>query len=250
MRTVTASPLRRSRDARLLAGIASGVAHHLGISPLAVRTALVVLCGFSSLGLLLYTALWAVLPREPSVGGPGHPRHWRALTAYATAGLAVLAVSAWLSSGRWSADVSLWPAIVGVAGIGMTRHRSEAVPVISASGAGVLSSGATGASGDRRTFRLRLLCGGVLTAAGLIGGGPVVAIFMIGIGALAGAAVWRNCSRFRAERETRLRERQRAANLVMVHDQTLQILTLIQHNAGDARAVRRLAAGQRGTERQ
>jgi phage shock protein PspC (stress-responsive transcriptional regulator) len=177
MRTVTALPLRRSREARLLAGIAAGVAHHLGVSPLVVRTLLVLLCGFSGLGLLLYIALWAVLPREPSVGGPGQPRRWRAPAAYGMA------------------------------------------------------------------FRLRLLGGGVLIAGGLIGGGPVAAMFLCGIGALAGAVVWRNRSRFRAEREARLRERRRAVDLVLVHDQSLQILTLIQHNAGDAQAVRRLAAG-------
>src|SRR4051812_25146615 len=109
---------------------------------------------------------------------------------------------------------------------------------------------------------------------------------MFGIGALAGAAGGRKFNRVPAERETPvserataagpvkgpdqnphipapfspkardprgappLPERERAASLVMVHDQTLQILALIQHNAGDARAVRRLAAGQRGTARE
>jgi phage shock protein PspC (stress-responsive transcriptional regulator) len=240
MRTVTAPPLHRSRDARLIAGVASGVAHHLGISPLVARTLFVLLCGLSSLGLLLYTALWAVLPQEAPAGAPGPHRRGGALTAYGMAGVGVLAVSMWVSSGRWSADISLWPAIAGVAGIGMTRHWAEAVRV---------SPGDTGARSDRRTFRLRLIGGGVLIAVGLIGGGPVVAIFLFGIGALTAAAVWRSIRRFDAEHETRLRERQRAVNFAVVHDQTLQILTLIQRDAGDAQSVHRLAGDQERTAR-
>jgi phage shock protein PspC (stress-responsive transcriptional regulator) len=242
MGTITVPPprrLHRSRDARLIAGIASGVAQHLGISPWLVRSVLVLLCGLSSLGLLLYTAIWAVLPHEPPAAAPDR-RHWGALTAYGMAAIAVLAVSTYFPAGRWSADLTLWPAIAGVAGVGITRHGLQAVPA---------AIGATGPQSDRRTFPLRVLGGTVLIATGLIGGGPVVAIFLAGIGALAAVAVWRGIRRVEAERETRLRERQRAVDLAVIHDQTLQVLALIQRDAGDSPAVRRLAAHHERTAR-
>ena len=49
-----------ARDHRIVAGVAAGMADHLGIPVPAVRVALVVLLGFNGLGLLLYAAFWAV----------------------------------------------------------------------------------------------------------------------------------------------------------------------------------------------
>ena len=67
--TTTAAPpptrrLYRPRDPRIIAGVASGLARHLGIPVIAVRIALVVLLGFNGLGLMLYAAFWAVLPQQ------------------------------------------------------------------------------------------------------------------------------------------------------------------------------------------
>lgn len=56
--------LCRSRDHRLIAGVASGVAAHFGISTAAVRTVFVLLIGVSQLGLLLYAAFWMALPPD------------------------------------------------------------------------------------------------------------------------------------------------------------------------------------------
>ncbi|HET9517669.1 MAG TPA: PspC domain-containing protein, partial [Actinoplanes sp.] len=56
--------LYRSRDHRIVAGVASGVAQHLGVSVVAVRVAFVLLLGFDGLGLMLYAAFWAVLPQQ------------------------------------------------------------------------------------------------------------------------------------------------------------------------------------------
>ena len=51
-------------------------------------------------------------------------------------------------------------------------------------------------------------------------------------------------SQLRAEREGRIREQERAEVAAMVHDQVLHTLALIQRNAGDVKAVQRLARGQ------
>lgn len=57
----------RDGDAPLLGGVASGLATHLGVPVLGVRAAFVLLAALSGLGVLLYGALWAVLP--PGTGG-------------------------------------------------------------------------------------------------------------------------------------------------------------------------------------
>src|SRR2546421_150389 len=57
--------LYRDPSHRLVAGVASGIARHLGVSPLVVRIAFVALLPVNGLGPLLYAAFWAVLPVEP-----------------------------------------------------------------------------------------------------------------------------------------------------------------------------------------
>ncbi len=56
--------LRRSSTDRKIAGVAGGLARHLDIDPLVVRVVLVVLIFFSGAGLLLYGALWLLVPEE------------------------------------------------------------------------------------------------------------------------------------------------------------------------------------------
>jgi signal transduction histidine kinase len=54
----------------------------------------------------------------------------------------------------------------------------------------------------------------------------------------------RTFSQLRTEREGRIREQERAELAAMIHDQVLHTLALIQRNAGDVKAVQRLARGQ------
>lgn len=57
-------PLRRSRNDKVLAGVAGGFAQWLGIDPVIVRVVLVVLAVFGGSGLLLYAIGWLVIPME------------------------------------------------------------------------------------------------------------------------------------------------------------------------------------------
>jgi phage shock protein C len=59
--------LYRSRSERMLAGVASGVAAYLGIDPLFVRLAVVFLTLLNGIGLLLYLAMWLLVPNEDSL---------------------------------------------------------------------------------------------------------------------------------------------------------------------------------------
>lgn len=56
--------LRRSHTDRKLAGVAAGLARHLNIDPTLLRVAFVVLCFFGGAGIVLYAALWLLVPEE------------------------------------------------------------------------------------------------------------------------------------------------------------------------------------------
>lgn len=60
----TASPLRRSRRHRMLAGVCGGLADWLGWDPRLVRIAYVVVsvCSAAFPGILAYLVLWLVMP--------------------------------------------------------------------------------------------------------------------------------------------------------------------------------------------
>src|SRR3954464_3016693 len=93
--TTTATPaparrLYRPRDHRVIAGVASGVARHLGLPVTAVRIALVVLLGFNGLGLLLYAVFWAVLPQELTSTTPRTRRDLALLLPFGAIGLGVI----------------------------------------------------------------------------------------------------------------------------------------------------------------
>src|SRR5512142_1516412 len=59
--------LYRDPGDRLVAGVASGIAGHLGLPAVAVRLAFVVLLPFGGLGAVLYAVFWAVLSTAPDV---------------------------------------------------------------------------------------------------------------------------------------------------------------------------------------
>ncbi len=59
--------LTRSRDDRLLGGVAGGLGSFLGIDPSLVRVAFVLLAVFGGSGILLYLALWLVVPPADDV---------------------------------------------------------------------------------------------------------------------------------------------------------------------------------------
>ena len=57
--------LMRSRNDRMLAGVAGGLAEHLNMDPTLIRLIFVVLTLAGGPGLLIYLILWIVMPEEP-----------------------------------------------------------------------------------------------------------------------------------------------------------------------------------------
>ncbi|MCF6269893.1 MAG: PspC domain-containing protein [Melioribacteraceae bacterium] len=56
--------ISRSRQNRILGGVAAGLGEYLTIEPIVVRVFFVVSVLFSGIGILLYLIMWIVLPEE------------------------------------------------------------------------------------------------------------------------------------------------------------------------------------------
>ncbi|MGK5680867.1 PspC domain-containing protein [Actinoplanes sp. URMC 104] len=252
--------LYRPRDHRIIAGVASGLAQHLGIPVLVVRVALVVLLGFNGLGLLLYAAFWAVLPQQVVTSEQPQRRDLAMLLPFGAIGLGVVLLQALVFDDSVAGTVGWLIAVVAV-GAGIIWHQSD--PTRRHLGGLVPQQpwlAAVVAESDRRFFLFRFIGGGVLVATGIIGvvavyapAGSLTAVLngvifalvgLVGVGVVAAPLLWRMFNQLRAEREGRIREQERAELAAMIHDQVLHTLALIQRNSADIKEVQRLARGQ------
>jgi len=245
----------------MVAGVASGIAGHLGISVVRVRIAFAVLLGLSGLGVLLYAAFWAVVPLRPDSSETPPKRDFFQLLPFVAIGLGMIMVQVLVFDSIGVASTAGWLVAIIAVGAGVIWHQSApgrrqqwsesiSVPWL----------GAVVEESDRRAFILRFIGGGVLVAVGIIG---VVAVYspqdnfdavvngvifalvgLAGVGVVAAPALWRTFNQLRAEREGRIREQERAELAAMVHDQVLHTLALILRNAHDVKTVQRLARGQ------
>jgi len=265
--TVPVRRLYRDPGNRLVAGVASGIAGHLGLSPFAVRLSFIALLPFSGLGALLYAVFWAVLRLPP--GALLARRDKKQLLAYFALAFGVLLVQQLAGLGGGGAGAIGWLIAVIAIGAGIIWHLADpvrrrrwttAIPNAPWLGAVVDET-------DRRSFLLRIVGGGACVIVGVIGIALVVgpnsgvgfAVLLGGLlyalVALAGVALviapllWRTFGQLRAERIGRIREQERAEIAAMVHDQVLHTLALIQRKAAEPKEVVRLARGQERTLR-
>ncbi|MDT4990220.1 MAG: hypothetical protein QOH97_112 [Actinoplanes sp.] len=246
----------------MIAGVAAGLARHLGVPVTAVRIALVVLLGFNGLGLLLYAAFWAVLPQQVPNGAPAPRRDLAMLLPFAAIGIGVVLLQT-LAFGDDPAGAVGWLVAIIALGAGVIWHQSDPSrrghwvdTAVQAPWLAVVV-----AESDRRSFLFRFIGGGVLVAVGIIGvvaryssvGGGLTSIMygvifalvgLLGVGVVAAPLLWRTFSQLRTEREARIREQERAELAAMIHDQVLHTLALIQRNSTDIKEVQRLARGQ------
>lgn len=101
--------LRRTRDDRRIAGVAGGLARHLDIDPIIVRVALVVLVFFGGSGLLLYCAIWLLVPEEGSAAQPlGLDDRNRNIALIGTGALAAIAAVGDFAGAFWFP----WPLVI------------------------------------------------------------------------------------------------------------------------------------------
>ncbi len=257
-------PLRRlyrSADGRWLGGVARGLAGHLGLPVVWVRTAFAVLAMADGLGAVLYAVFWIVVPL--GVGGrtaprpvfettPDGRRRLRKPDRGQVFALAALAVGLAVVAGNASFDGEMgryvWPIILTGIGLAVFWRQSD----------NARRASWTDPGRHRRAFQLaRGLVGVALVGTGLavfvvvrgsvaqLGTALTAAVAVLtGIALLAGPWLVRMSQDLTEERTMRIRAQERAEVAAHVHDSVLHTLTLIQRNADDPGEVRRLARAQ------
>jgi signal transduction histidine kinase len=230
-----------------VAGVAGGIADHIGVPAIAVRIAFLLLAFAGGLGVVLYGTYWIVLPAPASV----ERRRWRWLeyVAAATLAAAALAAVAWtMPAGRLFVPSML--AVLGGALIWRqaTDTQRERWWQLSRTS---LAAGAAG-----RIGRLRLGAGAMLVVAGgalalaradlaaVRDGLLAVGVTVVGVALLTGPWWMRMISDLGEERRQRIRAQEHEELAARLHDSVLQTLALIQRNAAAPREVVRLARGQ------
>jgi signal transduction histidine kinase len=248
------SRLRRHRSDRVIAGVSSGIAEHLGVPVLWVRVIFVALGGLGGAGLIGYALLWAFLPAtEAAARRPSTARDRQQAV-----GLVLLGGGLALAGAAWGTAWGGWvtgPLGVALIGAGVVWREADASQRTRwRSGAGAVSGVFFGGG---RMALLRVLAGIALVTTG-------IAVFLLNQGdlgqlrfallaaaaTLVGVAVltvpwWLRLMRaLGEERRARIRTEERAEIAAHLHDSVLQTLALIQQQSDSAREVRRLARGQ------
>ena len=235
--------LVRGRDGRVVAGVAAGVASHVGLAVKWLRIFFALTSFASGLGVILYALLWVFTPLERSQARTGEETQsptgsdWPRVTyiLLAGAGFAGAVMSVSLASGAGGTIVF----ILGIVAVG-------ALVAWQAYDRGVRSAGSVVAL----ALGIVLVMGGVV-AISLLGdnagtGGIVVAVIatMFGVSLLVVPLIVRLAASLVRERQAKAVADQRAEIASRLHDSVLQTLALIQKRAGDAEEVARLARGQ------
>jgi signal transduction histidine kinase/phage shock protein PspC (stress-responsive transcriptional regulator) len=264
----------RSSDARILGGVAAGLAAHLGVETLYVRVAFLLTALLGGFGAVTYAGLWLILPTDAHLeqGSPGleaasrqgkRPGRTRrledvgplvAMGALAL-GLAVLARS------FVGGSVLFWPVLLGVLGLAVLWRQADDAQRerwLDSTGRIDFYRAVVGRGGVASYARLAAGVGLLLAAlvlfavqtgqSGQIGvARDVVVAGVLGVAGLAlmvGPWLFRLTGDLSEERAARVRSQERADMAAHLHDSVLQTLALIQKHAGDGRIVATLARAQ------
>ena len=283
-RSPTAFPppgLVRRPDEGMVAGVCAGTARWIGVDPVVIRLAAVILTLANGIGVFAYLVAWAVLPEQRDgavadargsggsddsgaagtgeAGGVGDDRGRR--SAELTLAIACITLGA-LVLVRWTVpffpDALVWPATIAAVGIGLVLTRAgEDDRARWRAAAGRLPGNPVDALAGGRALGLRIVIGAALLVAGiatfLATNDAFSAIGQIGIAVLAtalgvvivfGPWIVRLAGQLRDERRERIRSEERADMAAHLHDSVLQTLALIQRHADAPQEARRLARRQ------
>jgi signal transduction histidine kinase len=254
----------------VLAGVAADTARSLGLDPVVVRLALVVLATAGGVGLLVYAALWLQLVRRS-------PRQraapMRATDAAGQVGLALAFLGLLLllrATGLWFGDAIVVPVALGAAGSLLIWTRSGEQDRTRFAGAMRLpdavrrllddagrSAGSAADAAVLPASPARLVGGIALIAVAMLGLlaandallavrelGVAIVAATIGIALLFGPWALRLVETVGAERRARIREEERGEIAAHLHDSVLQTLALIQRAADDPVRMTALARRQ------
>jgi signal transduction histidine kinase/phage shock protein PspC (stress-responsive transcriptional regulator) len=249
----------RPADRRLVGGVASGVADHLGVPVLYVRLAFIVATWLQGIGVIAYLLLWRFLPLSRPDLAPGLESATRrglrtgsrtGTTEIAqTIALGAVGVGVLLliqSTGRGIGGNLFAPLLVGVVGLAVIWRQYDDV-----------AWGRWMRQTRGWAFASRIGVGVVLVALAALffltqeGGwgaaldlASALVIALLGVLLILGPWVTRLLGDLSEERRERVRSQERADVAAHLHDSVLQTLALLQKNAGDAAAVATLARRQ------
>jgi signal transduction histidine kinase/phage shock protein PspC (stress-responsive transcriptional regulator) len=257
-------PLRRSRENRMIAGVAAGIAQHLGMPVTTVRTFFFVSAFAAGFGLVVYLLVWMLAPlqeadasQETSVQPVSR---WPAPTLAQAMGVVLIAVGAivlfWVA-GFWFGEQLMWPVALAAIGFAVlwarTTDHGRSRWDLSTIGQPL----ETLTSGEVSLPRV-LIGTGLIVAGGLVflaantsisaAGNMLLAMLVAvgGIALLAGPWVWQMANQLMEERSSRVRADARAKVAAHLHDSVLQTLALIQRT----REPREMASLARTQERE
>jgi len=276
-------PLVRHRQGKVIAGVAAGLADHLGISVTAVRIALVLTTIPFGAGLVVYVFLWATMrevgdvdpavaaattPGVPAAAVPGGDPAAGSVTPGNGHHVDLASLRTWLRSGNQAVLITLLGvAALALAGAlwlgsaGFNVHAEVILPLVAIVIGAIFfwsQLDDTDAIGARRPVRwIWLVVGLGLTILGLVGllvrgtdltelwqvAGAVLAA-LVGVAVLCAPWMLRLWSNLRLEQAARIRATERADIAAHLHDSVLQTLALIQRQSSDATTVARLARAQ------
>ena len=225
---------RRSSTDRVVGGVAAGIADSLGLDPVLIRVAFVVLCFAQGFGAVLYVAALAISsPSNGELENPARSGTRQVLgVACIVAGLLVVLRAA----GYWFGDEVVWPLATIALGSTFVWTRAD---VPARSGWGALA-GRSGAAPTTTAVVLRMLVGFALVIVGTgavlrtysqISLGRVLFPIVVAIsGLLLALGPWllRLSRQLSDERRERIRSEERSAMAAHLHDSVLQTLALIQ----------------------
>ncbi len=245
----------RPTRGRVVAGVCLGVAHNLRLPVWIVRIVFVVLAFAGGIGLVLYAALWAVLPLatdDPDADSAA------ARTTDTTRLLALGAVGVGIALLMTAAGVNVLggavvPVLVAVVGAALVWRQADDEQrdawSAAAGRAARQTAGTTAGAG-----RWRIAIGIGLVVLGLVAllvssTGPAEAVQALatalllvgGVAVVAFPWLYRRWREQDEQRRALIRSQERAEIAAHVHDSVLQTLTLIQRNADDPAEVARLA---------
>lgn len=262
----------RTDDGRWLGGVCAGLSQHLGWPVTLIRLAFVALTMTQFVGIVTYAVLWVTLPPEPSrASAPGLESAARTGSRTVSARMrrrmdvgSALAMALVGGGVLWLIQMSpfamdwalFWPVMLASAGVAVIWREADSM------GAWRMQRGP-----DRPTLRrsrvdrigslLGALSGLLLLALAFVLVSPypasrdsasalttMLVLSMGGIAVLGAPWFFRTRAELDRVREEKIRSDARADMAAHLHDSVLQTLALIQRQAGDPRAVARLARRQ------
>ncbi len=221
--------------------MAGGLAERLGVDPVVVRIAFVLLTIAGGIGLIAYLLLAFATDRAGAAG----PTRWREPTRRRTFSFVLIVAGIMLllrELGLWFGDRVVWPvalAAIGSAVIWARGDDEDRAPWLQFS-AVMRRNPAESLLGDRASLP-RVVVGALLVASGMgyvlatsdalatVGSALLaIAVTAAGLGLILGPWILRLYRQLTEERRERIRSEERAEMAAHLHDSVLHTLALIQ----------------------